>query len=70
LREGPFRKLCGEWIFSPLGELGCKVELSMEFEFAGRLINAAFGGVFSHIAATLVDAFCKRADEVYRGGVR
>ncbi|MBW9258287.1 MAG: type II toxin-antitoxin system RatA family toxin [Candidatus Thiodiazotropha sp. (ex. Lucinisca nassula)] len=66
LREGPFQKLQGSWHFIPLKEDACKVELVLEFEFAGRLIDAAFGRVFSQIANTLVDAFCKRADEVYR----
>ncbi|MGD9409543.1 MAG: ubiquinone-binding protein, partial [Thiohalocapsa sp.] len=33
--------------------------------FSGRLIDKAFGGVFGTIANSLVDAFCKRADEVY-----
>jgi ribosome-associated toxin RatA of RatAB toxin-antitoxin module len=42
------------------------VELELEFEFSGRLINKAFGTVFNQIANTLVDAFCKRANEVYR----
>ncbi len=65
LREGPFHKLHGTWVFNALAEDACKVELTMEFEFAGRLIDRAFGAFFSHIAATLVDAFCKRAGEVY-----
>ena len=67
LREGPFHKLCGTWVFNALAEDACKVELTMEFEFAGRLIDRAFGAVFNHIAATLVDAFCKRAEEIYSG---
>ena len=36
-------------------------------EFSGRLIDKAFGAVFNQIANSLVDAFCKRADEVFRG---
>ncbi|MCB1849472.1 MAG: type II toxin-antitoxin system RatA family toxin [Gammaproteobacteria bacterium] len=67
LREGPFRRLNGSWRFTPLGEAACKVELALEFEFSGKLINAAFGKVFGHIADTMVGAFCKRAKEVYRG---
>lgn len=67
LLDGPFRKLHGGWNFLPLRENACKVELELEFEFSGRLIDKAFGGVFNQIANTLVDAFCKRADEVYRG---
>ena len=67
LVDGPFRKLHGAWTFLPLRDDACKVELELDFEFSGRLIDKAFGKVFSQIADTLVDAFCKRAEEVYRG---
>lgn len=67
LNEGPFKRLQGEWRFTALREDACKVELELDFEFSGKLINSAFGAVFSQIANTLVDAFCKRADEVARG---
>lgn len=67
LVDGPFRKLHGAWIFVPLREDACKVELELEFEFSGRIVDKAFGVVFSQIADTLVDAFCKRAEVVYRG---
>jgi ribosome-associated toxin RatA of RatAB toxin-antitoxin module len=67
LEEGPFKHLEGVWVFTPLGEEACKVELTMEFEFAGRLISAAFGPVFNQVASTLVSAFVKRAHEVYGG---
>jgi ribosome-associated toxin RatA of RatAB toxin-antitoxin module len=70
LRDGPFRKLQGGWHFSALQADACKVELVLDFEFAGRLIDAAFGRVFNQIASTLVDAFCKRADEVYGRGLK
>lgn len=66
LMDGPFRKLHGGWRFTALREDACKVELELDFEFSGRLIDKAFGAVFNQIANTLVDAFCKRADEVYR----
>ncbi|MEW8043087.1 MAG: type II toxin-antitoxin system RatA family toxin [gamma proteobacterium symbiont of Phacoides pectinatus] len=66
LKEGPFQELRGEWRFIPLREDACKVELELRFSFSGLLINKAFGAVFSQIANTLVDAFCKRAAEVYR----
>lgn len=65
LVDGPFRSLHGVWTFHPLREDACKVELSLDFEFSGQLIDKAFGGVFHQIANTLVDAFCKRAEEVY-----
>lgn len=67
LKDGPFRKLTGGWVFTPLREDACKVELELEFEFSGRMIDRAFGAVFGQIAGSLVDAFCKQADEVYSG---
>ena len=67
LNEGPFRRLHGGWVFTPLREDASKVELQLEFEFSGRLIDKAFGAVFNQIANSLVDAFCKRANEVYGG---
>ncbi len=66
LLDGPFRKLDGIWTFTALRTDASKVELELDFEFSGRLIDKAFGTVFNQIANSLVDAFCKRADEVYR----
>lgn len=65
LNEGPFKNLSGSWIFHALREDACKVELELEFEFSGKLINAAFGAVFRQIADTMVDSFCTRANEIY-----
>lgn len=67
LKEGPFRKLTGCWTFTRLREDACKVELELDFEFSGSMIDRAFGAVFGQIANSLVDAFCRRADEVYGG---
>ncbi len=65
LQEGPFRYLRGRWNFLSLRPDACKVALDLEFEFSGGLIDRAFGPVFHQIANTLVDAFCRRGDEVY-----
>jgi ribosome-associated toxin RatA of RatAB toxin-antitoxin module len=65
LLDGPFRKLHGGWRFTPLRGDACKVELELDFEFSGRLIDRAFGAVFHQIANSLVDAFCKRAEDVF-----
>jgi ribosome-associated toxin RatA of RatAB toxin-antitoxin module len=65
LEEGPFRHLHGDWNFIALRTDASKVELTLEFEFSGKLMNAAFGAVFSQIANSMVDAFCKRAGEIY-----
>jgi ribosome-associated toxin RatA of RatAB toxin-antitoxin module len=65
LVEGPFRRLEGYWRFDSLGERACKVTLDLEFEFSTRLIAMALGPVFNQITGTLVDAFVKRAEQVY-----
>ena len=65
LLEGTFRHLEGYWRFDALGDKGCKIVLDMDFEFSGRVISAALGPIFSHIMNTLVDAFCRRAQQTY-----
>ncbi|EPC00075.1 hypothetical protein L861_07875 [Litchfieldella anticariensis FP35 = DSM 16096] len=65
LVRGPFRRLRGRWLFTPMGENACKVSLEMEFEFANRLLGMAFGKLFQQVAGQLVDSFTRRADEVY-----
>ncbi len=65
LVEGPFRLLEGFWRFDSLGERACKVSFDLEFEFSSRLMGLAAGPAFSQIANTMVDAFCKRAVEIY-----
>ncbi|MAC48061.1 MAG: ubiquinone-binding protein [Oceanospirillum sp.] len=65
LVNGPFKRLEGEWRFDALSEEACKVSLTLEFEFAGKMLGLALGSVFNQAANTMVDAFCQRADEVY-----
>ncbi|KXS37354.1 MAG: hypothetical protein AWU55_2356 [Halomonadaceae bacterium T82-2] len=68
LVSGPFRRLQGQWLFMPMGEQACKVALEMNFEFSNRLLGMAFGKLFSQMAGQLVEAFTRRADEVYGRG--
>lgn len=65
LVEGPFRSLDGSWRFIDLAGRGCKVEFSLRYEFASRVLEKLFGPVFQHIADTLVEAFVARAAAVY-----
>ena len=65
LLEGPFKRLEGYWRFEPLRADASKVSLDMEFEFASPLLRVAVEPVFKQIAYSLVDAFCKRAVELY-----
>lgn len=65
LRDGPFAKLEGEWRFRALRENACKVEFSLEYAFAGGLLGRALAPVFDHIARSFIDAFVRRAEQVY-----
>ena len=65
LVEGPFRHLDGYWRFEAIGDSACKVSLDLDFEFSNRLVGLAMGPLFTQIANTLVDSFCKRAADVY-----
>jgi len=65
LIEGPFRRLEGGWRFTDLGGAGCKVELSLHYEFESRMLDKLVGPVFGYIANNLVDAFVKRAHHIY-----
>ncbi|EKO3487277.1 SRPBCC family protein [Vibrio fluvialis] len=65
LIDGPFRTLRGGWYFTPLDEQACKVELKLEFEFSSKMIEMAFGKVFNELTSNMVNAFTKRAKQVY-----
>jgi ribosome-associated toxin RatA of RatAB toxin-antitoxin module len=68
LVEGPFSRLDGEWKFVELGgseQRACKVELELHYGFDNAALSALVGPVFDKIAGSLVDAFVKRAEQVY-----
>lgn len=65
LIKGPLHRLDGTWVFYHLDEHACEITLDLEFEFTGRFIDRLFQPVFQHIANTLVEAFTKRARELY-----
>jgi ribosome-associated toxin RatA of RatAB toxin-antitoxin module len=65
LVRGPFSRLEGSWRFQQVAELGSRISLDLEFDFASRLLALAVGPVFGTIANSLVDSFKRRAREVY-----
>lgn len=67
LVEGPFKSLQGGWHFTALAEDACKIEFRLEFEFSSKLVEMAFGKVFSSIANNMVKSFTDRAKDVCRG---
>ena len=62
LRDGPFRKLHGQWDFHALDESACKVTLTLEFEPGNRLLGPALALGFQGLADRMVDDFVRVAD--------
>ena len=65
LVEGPFSHLKGVWAFAALGDAGCKVSLDVEFEIRSRTTDKLLGRYFEEICNSLVDAFVRRAEQIY-----
>ncbi|SFC56439.1 Ribosome association toxin PasT (RatA) of the RatAB toxin-antitoxin module [Polaromonas sp. OV174] len=68
LVDGPFSKLEGDWHFSPLGDgsqRACKVEFTLCYAFESGALSTLVSPVFDKIAGSMVDAFVKRAAQVY-----
>ncbi|MFZ3088865.1 MAG: type II toxin-antitoxin system RatA family toxin [Methylotenera sp.] len=66
LKDGPFKHLDGNWQFLALNEEACKIEFSLNYEFANHFLEKIIAPVFNHIASTFVDEFVARADEIYK----
>ena len=66
LKSGPFSTLEGTWLFIPLSDSACKIELRLHYEFSSRLLEMAVGPVFHYIANNFVDAFVHRAEQIYQ----
>ncbi|OOG56412.1 type II toxin-antitoxin system RatA family toxin [Rhodanobacter sp. C03] len=65
LVDGPFRSLEGLWEFIALGEAGCKVAFTLDFDYAGKLGSSALRLGFQGLAGRMVDDFCAEAERVY-----
>ena len=68
LVKGPFSRLDGDWHFHTVGDgsqRAARVELLLNYGFDSVTLSKVVGPVFDRIAATMVDAFVKRAEQVY-----
>jgi ribosome-associated toxin RatA of RatAB toxin-antitoxin module len=68
LVNGPFSRLDGVWNFLPIGDgtqRASKVELTLHYGFSNATLGKLVGPVFDKIASNMVDAFVKRATQVY-----
>ncbi len=75
--DGPFSRLDGEWTFTGLPDTpaqqgqpavstrACRVGLRLHYGFDNPTLAKLVGPVFGMISEQLVDAFVKRAEQVY-----
>jgi ribosome-associated toxin RatA of RatAB toxin-antitoxin module len=57
LRDGPFKQLGGVWRFEPLGQIGCKVQLRLQFDLGSGMLASALSPAISAWADKMVDDF-------------
>ena len=62
--NGPFRYLNNQWLFRP-DPRGTLVDFQVDFEFRSRILQAAIGVVFNEAVRRMVNAFQKRARDIY-----
>ncbi len=62
--RGPFRYLNNDWFFAP-DPRGCKVDFWVDFEFRSRILQSAIGVVFNEATRRMVNAFLRRARDIY-----
>lgn len=64
--DGPFRHCSGTWEFKPTDKAQeTLVTFNMDYQFANRLAAIAIEPVFNPISNSLIDAFYKRAEQIY-----
>ena len=68
--NGPFRYLNNRWGFAPQllpdgHTKGCVVQFFVDFEFRSRILQATIGAVFNEAVRRMVNAFLKRARDMY-----
>lgn len=62
--RGPLRRFEGEWRLTPLNATACRIEFTLNYEFADRLTERIAGPVFARMADTMVDAYVARAERI------
>mgnify|MGYP000507024885 CR=1 FL=1 len=65
--DGPLRDLDNSWDFRPTGEGGCEVDFRVDFTFRNPVFEALAGQYFDRAFRRMVEAFEKRATELYGG---
>ena len=70
LAAGPLQSLSGGWRFADLGDGRCRVEFSLDWQFAPGVLGAVFERLFAAMFGRFVDCFIRRAEAVAAGRIR
>lgn len=68
LVDGPFDHLEGRWEFTPIRNSGTRADLHLAFAIHGLIGAITLGPAFESACNHLVDAFARRARQVFGGG--
>lgn len=63
--DGPLKDLDNNWKFTCLPDGGCEIDFCVEFSFRNAVFEALAGQYFDRAFRKMVEAFEKRADELY-----
>lgn len=63
--SGPLKYLRNEWAFTDLSDGNCSVDFFVHFEFSSRILSHLMDMFFDIAFKRMVDAFEKRAIEIY-----
>ena len=63
--DGPLKDLDNKWTFKRLSDGGCEIEFCVDFTFRNAVFEALAGQYFDRAFRKMVEAFEKRADELY-----
>jgi len=64
--DGPFRRFDGDWRFTALADLGCKVEFDVSYQIADAPLERLARPAVDLVARAMVNAFVKRAEHMHR----
>ena len=63
--DGPLKDLDNKWSFRCLPDGGCEIDFCVDFSFRNAVFEALAGQYFDRAFRKMVEAFEKRADDLY-----
>lgn len=61
--EGPFRRFEADWLLTPLGTQGCRIQFALSYEVSDSLLDRVAAHAVDVVARSMMDAFVKRAEQ-------